>query len=230
MLDAATLWKAGRSEGSLLMVLVSIEATARERFPEGTKSREHVDQKTGKPKNMGDGEAFCAFLDAELVRHKCIRMRLLMTKPPTDPPTMPEEFDNSSLPEHGVWDPDDPESYLKAEQEWFVAFKAKIEARDAAWKAFRQRQEKWAKDADKYLMSIDRVFWKLCRCKICHRGKLAPNVKFVDQPGLSSSLDKQSLELSFGWVRQLAITVIWAEENKGMLSDDIREFWRSESE
>lgn len=58
--DASSLHAAGRFEGALLMILIALAATSRKRFPVGTRSR------TDNSREMGDAEAFKAFIDEEV--------------------------------------------------------------------------------------------------------------------------------------------------------------------
>ena len=58
--DALTLWCGSRREGSLLLVLVAVAATARLRYPASTRSCRDPG------KSMGDGEAFETYFNEEL--------------------------------------------------------------------------------------------------------------------------------------------------------------------
>ncbi len=68
IIDAEVLWRQGRTEGAVLSILLAVQVPARERYPEGTKSKTRVNKKTGKRRKMGDGEAFRTFLKEELRR------------------------------------------------------------------------------------------------------------------------------------------------------------------
>ncbi|MCI0557418.1 MAG: hypothetical protein MN733_02905 [Nitrososphaera sp.] len=53
--DAGALWKAGRKLGAFVLVLVTVSATSRKRYPRGTPSMKSPG------KEMSDGEAFKRF-------------------------------------------------------------------------------------------------------------------------------------------------------------------------
>ena len=145
-----------------------------------------------------------------------------MNKPPSDPPKLPRHRKMPPVPE---CDGADIEVWVKAHRKWeakFLKWLADREKRDAD---FRSARDAWSKMADKYLMDLEQIFWKLCRCGICHEGGVSPQVRFIERPGLCSSLDKQKLKLSKTWIPLLARTVILAKENKGVFADRIRRFW-----
>ena len=77
--------------------------------------------------------------------------------------------------------------------------------------------------------AIERIFYKLCRCGLCHEAELDPRVSFVEASGLRSSPEdrggQQHLELSTGWILQLAVLVIGAPENANLLTDEHKAFW-----
>ena len=222
IVDAELLWRNGRTEGALLSILLAVEVTARKRYPRGTKSKTRVSKKTGKPQKMGGGEAFCTFLNEEIRRHGAPPMRLLMNKPPSDPPKFPRDRKMPPMPE---WDSADIEACIKAERKWHADFKKWLADRERRVADFKCAIDAWSKMADKYLMDLEQVFWKLCRCGICHEGGVSPQVRFIEQSGLYSSLKSQKLKLSKTWIRLLAMTVILAKENEGVFADRIRRFW-----
>src|SRR5437763_1918585 len=77
--DAVILDSVGRKEGALLSALAAAVATARLRYPEGTKSRWR------QGKTMGEDEAFLTFFseDSEIIYGK--GRRLSMPAPRLDP-------------------------------------------------------------------------------------------------------------------------------------------------
>ena len=58
--DAGGLWRAGRKLGAFVLVLVTVSATSRKRYPRGTPSIRNPG------KDMGDGEAFKRFVLDEM--------------------------------------------------------------------------------------------------------------------------------------------------------------------
>lgn len=119
IIDAELLWRNGRTEGALLSVLLAVEVTARKRYPIGTKSKTRVNKKTGQRQKMGDGEAFRTFLKEELRRYGAIPLRLLMNKPPSDPPKLPRYRKMPPIPE---CDGADIEVWVEAHRKWEAKF------------------------------------------------------------------------------------------------------------
>jgi hypothetical protein len=65
--DAIFLRDSGRYLGALTILTLAIAGSSRKELPEGTESLSYF-EKNGKPKKMGDGEAFILFLNGRLAK------------------------------------------------------------------------------------------------------------------------------------------------------------------
>lgn len=208
--DARFLLSHGRYEGALLCALVAVEATARKRFPKNVAlSWKPLTGKQLKPRTMGDGEAFRNFLRAELPTYAPLgpesKVRIgQLSEPLPDAPNL--ELPTS--PDAGASD---------AEYDEFTqALSAAVEGFSRNLTEYPAEMEAYCERISEQMWPLDKVFWKLCRCGLCHNAQLPDTIAIDETTRLYIRCDEECLHLSVSWVAILISVVEDADENAGL--------------
>lgn len=219
--DALFLAAHSRFDGALMSVLVAIEALARLRYPvsgrampDWQKCRRPAQplvysqrrDASGQPAPMAGGCAFQFFLRDEFASHGLpkyvvhVGARTTARPCPLDPPF--PQLKGLTLEETARA----LDEYQAAEEE--------------ARAKFDLEMIEYNREIEPQMWAIEEVLWTLCRCKLCHLGRLAEEVAFYDSDSDSLAVDLSSgmLRLNVTWVRMLIQFAKDSPEYKAILA------------
>lgn len=121
---------------------------------------------------------------------------------------------------------DDFEGFERDARAWLEEVHQREAEYEKARAAFELDLAQWCQVEDPGLMTLDRVFYHLCRNGLCHEGGIDRRVRLFEANGLVvKGLDP--VEMSVGWINQLAILVVYADVNAGLFSEEEKTFWRT---